>query len=128
MKNIWMAAFMLFTLGVTNAYASNDESVSSVLQVNEKDTFVGKWETMVKDTPIGDVKSIFEISKDKKGNITMKSNEQYTVQNVKCTDDTITIIADSEGHYCEIIMKIVDQDTLKGTAMEQWEINATRIK
>ncbi len=110
------------------ALAAESESTVMIQQIQDKDTFIGKWMTVVPDTPIGDVKTVFTISKDKKGNITAKADEGYTVQKVTATDDTLTIIADTEGHYCEIILKIVDEDNLKGTAMEQYEMTATRIK
>lgn len=127
MKTIFITALMLCTMGTATVSAATKNN-AAIEQVQDKNTFIGKWMTVVPDTPIGDVKAVFTIEKDKKGNLTAKADEGYTVQKVTATDDTITIVADTEGHYCEIILKIVDEDSLKGTAMEQYEMTATRIK
>ena len=127
MKTTLFTVMLLCALGTSTVKATTNETNYTIQQVQDKNTFVGKWMTVVPETPIGDVKSVIEIVKDKKGNITAKSNAEYTVQKTKVTDDTLTIIADSEGHYCEIILKIVDENTLKGTAMEQYQMTATRI-
>lgn len=126
MKTLLLTAMLCCSANY--ALAAESESTVMIQQIQDKDTFIGKWMTVVPDTPIGDVKTVFTISKDKKGNITAKADEGYTVKKVTATDDTLTIIADTEGHYCEIILKIVDEDNLKGTAMEQYEMTATRIK
>lgn len=126
MKTILLSA--LLCCSASSVFATESESTILVQKVQDKDTFIGKWMTVVPDTPIGDVKAVFVISKDKKGNFTAKADEGYTVQKVTVTDDTLTIVADTEGHFCEIILKIVDEDNLKGTAMEQYEMTATRIK
>lgn len=126
MKNVMFAALLMCCMGNVNAAIS--EPMIYMQQIQEKETFVGKWLTVVPDTPIGDVKSVFTIELDKKGNFTAKADEGYTVQKVTFKDDTLTIVADTEGHFCEIILKAVDQDTLEGTAMEQYKMTATRIK
>ena len=124
-------AVLACTLGVTAANAMPAEGVQTVLNVNDTNTFIGKWLVKVPATPIGDVEMKMEISKNDAGEFQVKFMGDEAggaeIESIKAEDNKFTINMFTQGTSVDMVFEVVDNDNLKGSTMGMFDNTATRI-
>ena len=96
------------------------------------DYFAGKWSTLIKGTPQGDVKLIFVLDKNGTGlsGVVQDSTgvEMSKIDKVELSDKSATIYCNLSGYDVNIELTPKDDDNVTGTLMGMFEVEGVRIK
>ena len=96
------------------------------------DYFAGKWNTLIKGTPQGDVRLLFVLEKDGSGlkGVVQDStgNEMSKIDKVDIAEKSITIFCNIAGYDVNIELTPKDDDNVTGTLMGMFEVEGVRVK
>jgi len=120
MKNLGLTLLVSFLFALT-----------SHAQAEEGDFFIGKWKLMGYGLPQGDTEMIFIIKKNDDGKLSGQVGETEEVipfTKVETEVDKMTVYYDAQGFEVYTILEKVDQDSVKGTIMDMFDVDGKRVK
>jgi len=120
-KILLSAALLIFmTVGL------NAQSLSG------SDFYAGKWSILVKGTPSGDSKMIFNLNVDDgklTGVITDTTGVEITkIDNSVLENDVLTLYFNTSGYDIHLVLSKKDDDHVTGTLFNMFEAEGVRIK
>ena len=115
---------MLLAIFSTSAVAQEETAQS-------EDYFTDNWEVMLMGTPSGDVKLLFQLTREEgelKGIITSEEDpEEYLIENIVERENSITFYWTAQGHYVNLDLEIEDENNMNGSLMGMFPSTAERI-
>ena len=115
---------MLLIIFSTSAVAQEETAQS-------EDYFADNWEVMLMGTPSGDVKLLFQLTREEgelKGIITSEEDpEEYLIENIVERENSITFYWTAQGHYVNLDLEIEDENNMNGSLMGMFPSTAERV-
>jgi len=99
-----------------------------------ENTFEGKWNVTIFDTPNGDAQMtfVFENKDDKLSGVVLDANggEMSKVTGITMSQNDKRLYGDftAEGYDINIMLDLVDNDHVKGNVMDMFDASGVRIK
>lgn len=130
MKKIVLMALLALGLGV-EAQAQTAAGETTVQQVS-KVNYEGKWKMKVADTPMGDVESLVQITRNEEGKLVFAATlDQVTVDQVSVEEHeerlVVSMYISSMGMDIQMDLKVVDETHLKGTMMDMFDVTMEKV-
>lgn len=103
-------------------------------RLKDNDFYAGKWEMLIIGTPNGDAVLTTALArKDGKltGTITPKTGDQkeeIKISNVEEADGKVTLYFTIQQYDVNVLLEKVDDDNLKGSLMNMFDVKVKRIK
>jgi hypothetical protein len=103
-------------------------------RLKDSDFYAGKWEMLIIGTPNGDAALTTVLArKDGKlaGTITPKmgdQKEEVKISNIEEADGKVTLYFTIQQYDVNVLLEKVDDDNLKGSLMNMFDVKAKRIK
>ncbi len=107
----------------TNTYAQSKPGVGY---------FSGKWSVLVKGTPNGDARIIFNLQpkNDSLSGVVWDSTgkEVSKISSIELTDTSATIHFTAQGYEVSLVMNKKDEDNVTGNLMDMFDAEGKRLK
>lgn len=96
------------------------------------DYFKGKWNVLIKGTPNGDAKMIFQLE-DRNDSIVgvvqdTTGKEISKITNVELTDTSANVYFTAQGYDVNLVMNKKDDDHITGNLMNMFDAEGERVK
>lgn len=98
-------------------------------QPSGEDYFADQWEVFVEGTPDGDVNFIMSLMREDEeltGTLGI-GEEAIEVQRVQEGEDSIRVFFNAEGHFVNLHLKRVDENSVEGTLVGMFNASAKRV-
>ncbi|MBY0536768.1 MAG: hypothetical protein K2P88_13040 [Chitinophagaceae bacterium] len=121
----------LLTILMVSVFSMNAFSQSSPAPA-PADFFAGKWNVVIKNTPQGDAKLVFNFTKKDgalSGVVTDSAGTEISkMSNLEVKENEVTVSFSAQGFDLTITLTKKDEDHLTGMLMNMFEVEAIRIK
>jgi len=125
---------ILLVFGMAIKGFSQTTSAAAAAPAPTTDIYAGKWEMLIIGTPNGDAALTTVLTRKEgklAGTITPKAGDQkeeVKISNIEEADGKITLYFTIQEYDVNVLLEKVDDDNLKGSLMNMFDVKAKRIK
>ncbi|AXE21703.1 hypothetical protein DR864_23240 [Runella rosea] len=109
-------------------------SQTAIPAVPTNDIYTGKWEMLIIGTPNGDA-ALTTVLVRKEGKLTgtiipktSDQKEEIKISNIEEADGKITLYFTIQDYDVNVLLEKVDDENLKGSMMNMFDVKAKRVK